>query len=108
MVPFAVRTRGMRMTRSWRWLTAPGLALALGCAGTESNLAGLPGAPVVARGQDADHPPPLQPVKKDIWTAPAPAPVADVPAAPAERPAPPAADHPVLSLTLDSVLKLAE
>jgi outer membrane protein TolC len=88
-----------------RWLlAAPALALALGCA-SESRLAGMPCGAVVARGQDADRSS-LPAVKKDLWSgpqlaatpAPAPTPVADAAGS----------THPVLSLTLDSVLRLAE
>jgi outer membrane protein TolC len=84
------------MTRArWR-LAAPGLALTLGCAGTASQMAKMPDAPVVARGQDAERPPLLQPVKNDL--PPTNPPVASAPAA----------DHPILTLTLDCVMRLAE
>ncbi len=109
-----------------RWmLAAPGLALALGCAGTDSRLAGMPCGAVVARGQDADRLPSLQPLRKDLWTdtpapvatpAPTPAttPVPGVPASGSpsgpsvEKPGAPVADHAILSVTLDCVLRLAE
>ena len=93
-----------------RWLlAAPLLALALGCAGSESRLAGMPCGAVVARGQDADRPSSLQPVKKNLWTDPpaAPTPVAGVPAC-GSPPASPVDAHPILSVNLDCVLRLAE
>src|SRR5947209_16945224 len=73
-----------------RWLTAPALALAVGCAGIESRPTLLPDAPVIARGQEADA------AKANPWTA-APPPAA----APSSPP-------PTLAVTLDSVLQLAE
>lgn len=102
------------MTRTrWMW-AAPGLALALGCAGTDSCLTGMPCGSVVARGQDADRMPALQ-LRMDIPTGlPALPPLAGAPVAisppvaPTEKLAPPAVDHPVLSVNLDSVLRLAE
>jgi outer membrane protein TolC len=93
------------MTRAWRWLAAHGLALILGCAATESPLAGLPGSAVVARGQDADRLPALQPVKRNLWIDP---PAPEPPATPAPVANAPGSPNPVLAVTLDCVMKLAE
>jgi outer membrane protein TolC len=88
------------MTRTrWR-LAAPALTLALGCADSSFHLAGLPDLPVVARGQSGDRPPLLNPVpavrQSELETAPT-----SPPAAAAE-------EHPVLPVTLDAVLRLAD
>jgi outer membrane protein TolC len=78
------------MTRLRRLAALP-LAFALGCSGARSGFALLPDAPVVARGQKVEIGP-IMPVEP----APA-APAATVPD-----------NHPVLEVTLDSVLRLAE
>ncbi len=76
----------------WKW-AAPGLALALGCAGGESQL--TPPAPPVARGQSAD--------------AAALKPLAKIRHEEAGTPAPPAPAAPkVLPVSLDAVFQLAE
>jgi outer membrane protein TolC len=71
-------------------LAALPLALVLGCSAVESGFTLLPDAPVVARGQKVE----IGPL---------------VASEPATRTSPPASDnHPVLEMTLDSVLHLAE
>src|SRR5438876_6597598 len=96
------------MTRTGRRLAAPGLALALGCAGAETRL-DRPDASLVIRGQSGEPAhavlkPPRAPRgdEKTPEKPPEKPPGANAPGSPA-----PAA-RPVLPVSLDAVFRLAE
>jgi outer membrane protein TolC len=93
------------MVRARWWFATPALAASLGCNGPEFQLAQMPDIPVVTRGQEADGGP-ANPGLGRPPVAAVPAPVAHAPGPPV--PALPAESHPVLAVTLDSVLQLAE
>ena len=95
------------MIRARWWFATPALAASLGCNGADFQFAQMPDIPVVARGQAFDggagNPglaqgpiATVQPPATNAPASPSAAPVAALPA------------HPVLSVTLDSVLQLAE
>lgn len=91
---------------SLRWrLAAPGFALALGCAGLDSRMAMLPDAPVVARGQSGEHRPPLLNPEELTARRENPPPGSEPIPAPIN---PPSAKSPVLPISLDDVMRLAE